>query len=568
MARTPQDSSAVAYDRTDGGKPRRIRRWVCVLTAAALLAGCGGDDKTSGEGTQQTGADSGDETSRALLTSALSLLREKLEESSAFDVAVAQLDEYIRQDMKGKAFELDSMTAQFVPPAMRDWATHVGFDKADAWHIRQSYFFHDLAEHVVRHADPNSPVDQAADVLHWVATHIQLASRMDAPGRLHKPSVSPFVTVMQGVGNVDERAAVFMALLRQLDIRGFLILRPDPLQRGVVTWICGVLSGGEIYLFDHRYGMPIPGPGVQRVATLRQAIQDPSILKQMDLPDAPYDAHAEDLRQGVGVQVGVLAVVSYWLPRMARLQGYLAGDERVVVHENLTQFVQQVGPAVPGNNPNPVRGMRPPEFSGPIVLGRVMARCRAMHDRLWAARERHLTGRWAEAAELYTFCRLRQLRPDMVELTTVAGDAEGVDEGGTRHMAQVQLPKLPNDPGAFLLGRECATYWLGLCKLDQNDPDTALEYFDQDYLGRYGEGMWARGARRASADLLAGRLNPGDPPDKVQRVLQMYEAPDTDEPYQMWGNALLARRLRVRLGLIPAAGTQPAPTGSAPTTAP
>ncbi len=85
-----------------------------------------------------------------------------------------------------------------------------------------------------------------------------------------------------------ERSWMFMALCRQLGIDAGLITytRGNTLDamlpqqgrtasrraaRPRVVWICGVLIGDQIYLFDARLGLEVPGPGGQGVATLEQA---------------------------------------------------------------------------------------------------------------------------------------------------------------------------------------------------------------------------------------------------------------------------------------------------------
>jgi hypothetical protein len=62
-------------------------------------------------------------------------------------------------------------------------------------------------------------------------------------------------------------------------------------------WIPALLLGNELYLFEHRLGTPVPGPGGQGVATLAQARADPAVLRQLDLPGYRYPVTAEQLQQ-------------------------------------------------------------------------------------------------------------------------------------------------------------------------------------------------------------------------------------------------------------------------------
>ncbi|KAJ3048930.1 hypothetical protein HK102_012602, partial [Quaeritorhiza haematococci] len=156
-----------------------------------------------------------------------------------------------------------------------------------------------------------------------------------------------------------ERSWMFMALCRQLGVDVGLLnyskgntVEPsipksgDPMSpfgqpqadRPPIVWICAALIDGEAYLFDARVGLPVPGPGGEGVATLRQALADPSILEAMNLPGlSPYETSRATLLASP-TKIGVLIDSSkgYYTPKMKLLQGELAGTNRTILYHEPT----------------------------------------------------------------------------------------------------------------------------------------------------------------------------------------------------------------------------------------
>ena len=58
-------------------------------------------------------------------------------------------------------------------------------------------------------------------------------------------------------------------------------------------WLAGLFSNGQLYLFDMRLGLPIPGPDGKGVATLEQIQKDDSLLRKLDLEKSKYPVTAE-----------------------------------------------------------------------------------------------------------------------------------------------------------------------------------------------------------------------------------------------------------------------------------
>ncbi len=103
----------------------------------------------------------------------------------------------------------------------------------------------------------------------------------------------PWQTLIFGRGDAWQRARVFTQLLQQVDLSGCVLAFPGPEGGPDQLWAIGVPIAGEIYLFEPKWGMPLPGPGESGIATLRQAREDRSVLRRANLPgqfDYPVDA--------------------------------------------------------------------------------------------------------------------------------------------------------------------------------------------------------------------------------------------------------------------------------------
>src|SRR5262249_33442527 len=84
-------------------------------------------------------------------------------------------------------------------------------------------------------------------------------------------------------------------------------------------WVAGVLVDNEIYLFDTRLGLAIPGPSHVGVATLRQVAAKPELLKQLTVdPNLRYDVSREQVK---GAEILVCCSLAAMSPRMKHLHG-------------------------------------------------------------------------------------------------------------------------------------------------------------------------------------------------------------------------------------------------------
>jgi hypothetical protein len=140
----------------------------------------------------------------------------------------------------------------------------------------------------------------------------------------------PGETVFYGQGTPLQRAWVFMLLARQAGLNVVLLATPAPNRPDELRpWVTALYSDGELYLFDYTYGLPIPGPAGEGVATLSQAAADDAILRQMDVPgDRVYPKNAKNIETVVAL---LEASPGYLTRRMKLVEGQLTGRHRIVL---------------------------------------------------------------------------------------------------------------------------------------------------------------------------------------------------------------------------------------------
>jgi hypothetical protein len=162
-------------------------------------------------------------------------------------------------------------------------------------------------------------LERAKRAFAWTMREVRL--------RMHGGGAAPPAFVLRrGWGTGLERALVFLALLEQIgdldaprpELLGCLLHVSDTSgqQR---FWACGVVvgDGKDLYLFDPRLGLPLPGPKGEGVATLAEVRKQPDVLAQLDADKLRYDVTAEQARDA---QVRLVCPLSSLSSRMRHLQ--------------------------------------------------------------------------------------------------------------------------------------------------------------------------------------------------------------------------------------------------------
>lgn len=311
----------------------------------------------------------------------------------------------------------------------------------------------------------------------------------------------------------------------------------EPTAGNLVPWIPAVIADGEAWLFDPAYGMPIPGPGGKGIATVRQALTDPTVLEGMDVDGRRYPVRADDVSR-----LGVLVAASpaNLARRMLLVEKSLVGANAMSLSVAPAALAAAAAEAFPAD-------------AGEIVTG------------LWTFPwecERMQIERQAELqAEL-----VRELAPLSVQLPEPAGSGpprlfrplftarvrefrgELDGRGGAKFAylaarpsdAKIRgflssMPPQQADVLRRLVGqmKEDATYYLGVVTLGEGEFAAAIDFLDRMTLEASPDGRWADAARINAAMAYAA----SDQPEKARTLLEADESP------QRFGSRLIARQL-------------------------
>jgi len=213
-----------------------------------------------------------------------------------------------------------------------------------------------------------SPLERAVKLFDWTVRSIQLepavthpdyqraagpvkdGSQEQAPAAMQGvtgPGYTqmPWEAMLYGTGDWLQRARVFILLGRQADLDivmlGFKDNLPDSRPK---EWIPAVYIDGQLYLFDTRLGLPIPGPGGKGIATLEDVTADPKLLSSLDVKipgggDSTYPVTAKELGQVIAMVDAEPAAISH---RMEIVQRRLTGDQKMQVTVSPTEIAAKV----------------------------------------------------------------------------------------------------------------------------------------------------------------------------------------------------------------------------------
>jgi len=356
--------------------------------------------------------------------------------------------------------------------------------------------------------------------------------------------------LLAGRASAPQRAWVFLELVRHAGLDGVMLATGDPASGTLRPWIPAVLCGEEAYLFDPGYGLAVPGPGGEGVATARQAAGDPTILAGMSLPDRPYPVQAADMAR---LTVLVPATPGSLSRRMHLLDRQLAGARRVDLSIDAGAVATRALAALPAPTPSATE-TTPPAPAG--AAGRAL-----LWEFPWETLDRRRTLRpvvdQALGKELGVMGlaieqsdgdrQTRSFRPlYAARLREFRGVLDGPDGAKMAYLAArpgnaviaEMLRGLP-PPQAEQAKRMYdelkgdATYWLGVMTLAEGDYDTAIDYLDRMTLRANPDGVWSDAAR---VNLARARLALGDR-EEAARLLREDASP------QRFGSRLLADRL-------------------------
>lgn len=496
--------------------PGLVAGLACVLTA-----GCGGEAEPrparfgSGEAAAPRPAQAMPQGVRQqLLDGAMTVLGrlDGYDEASAFAQVFDRLNQWshglvVAGDDARNAWKLDPLYAT-LPPTLAAMATPESLGSGvfdandDVAALRDQRWLADIA--ATARGDAVDDLAVARNLFDWTVRSLALVSDPPPVPTDATPGARWFSlgeVLLSGRASGAQRAWVFLELLRHAGLDGVMLATGDAAAGSLRPWLPGVLTGGECYLFEPTYGLPVPGPGGSGVATARQAAADPAILRGMSLPDRPYPVQAADM---ASLSVLVPAAPLNLARRMHLLDGQLAGSARI----DLAIAAGDLGTAALAALP------------GTADAGRV---------RLWEFPWETLRRR-RESAATVSAAAARELAPLLVTLEETAsggrdarrivrplyaarlrefrGDLDGSDGAkmaylrarpSTAAIAEAirQAPPEQADGLRRLYDamKEDATYWLGVLTLAEGEYATAADYLGRMILEAAPDSRWADAAR-------------------------------------------------------------------------
>jgi hypothetical protein len=237
------------------------------------------------------------------------------------------------------------------------------FRMLDTHYLEGCVFLRTLARSL---PDALTPLEQATYCFRWVGREVVLQEP-------RQELLPPDFVLKRGEGSASERAVVFLWILRQINLDGCILALPDKdgkPQPRLVGVLVPEKDTNELYLFDFRLGLPLPGPKGEGIATFTQLKADPHLLDQFKPSgDAPeYDLTADDVPK---LKMLVAAPLSALSARMRFLEtDVLADFNRIAVAVRLPELIEKfeklkAGPVGVWNQPTAaLRTLLPPEEGG------------------------------------------------------------------------------------------------------------------------------------------------------------------------------------------------------------
>jgi hypothetical protein len=217
------------------------------------------------------------------------------------------------------------------------------FDAGDGHLVQEAVWLRDISRWA--QGDDFNDLQRATELFDWTIRNVQLVADDDA--RPHRP----WRTLAEGRGTANERAWVFALLCRQqsldvvmlkissIDSKGQSADNPPSALRPPPVDLPALLLDGQLYLFDTRLGLPIPGPGGAGVATLAQVQQDDAVLRQLDLENAPYRLNSDSFKN---VTAAVVASPFELSRRARQLESKLTGDRHLMLSVAPSQIAERL----------------------------------------------------------------------------------------------------------------------------------------------------------------------------------------------------------------------------------
>jgi len=453
------------------------------------------------------------------------------------------------------------------------------FTRIEAASLQEAVLARDLS-HWAR-GDEADDVSRAKRLFDWTVRNIQLeAEQGEFQGKTAIHVLQrPWETMFFGRGTSMERAWVFVVLARQQGLEAAILAIEDASASGggrLRPWAVGVLSEGNVYVFDPFLGSPIPAPKGLRLdesgqldvqpATLAQLAADDSLLRKLDLgQERPYPVKAADLKK----IVVLVDIAPWWLSQRMRLvESRLAGEDRMVLFTSPTASAERwkACRGVSGVRPWPVAfealfqrmllgpdtakwqiGMMAPFAVRPFTRGpsgpqvaedrpapmfwetnpEVAAQQTRARQSSSQDRQEHVASAPLRAG------RLLHLRGQFLGQPSATGYYQMV-RLSDRQLAELSEAEGTQQVAVLRLAKQYATYWLGLVAFEQRNYPSARDYLLARTLEVAPRSPWTAGAKYN-----LGRVYEAE--KQYAKAIQQYRG--NTEAIDSYGSRLRARWL-------------------------
>lgn len=455
-------------------------------------------------------------------------------DEQALNQIIDRLNQWARQSEPTPGWQLEPLLKSLNPELLKDQQlaarlsaaslAEFKFEPHEGRLLQEAVWLRDISRWAP--GDRFDDIGRAEGLFDWTIRNIQLEADEDAAAR------RPWQVLLHGRGSADQRAWVFALLCRQQGLDAVVLTRNASAESSPSFSLPAVLIGGQLYVFDPRLGLPIRGPDGQGIATLQQLQTNDSLLRQLDLDDAPYPLSAEMLQQPTA---NIIADAFDLSQAAYQLEQKLSRVNRVILFTNPSKLANQltaiggIGDVrlwdVPFKTLRDQLNLRPSARNSEAIAFQPFA----WRPKLWLARVHHFHGRRKAASD---------------------GRGKAAEEALDDHRKATALYKSPEvRPAPRVVARAAAdkrridetsqinaAYWLGLLLFDDEKFEVAADWLDREEL-KSEESPWKTGA---SYNL--GRT--WEAMNMFKEAINRYEE---DTSPQRHGNRLRAKQLRERL---------------------
>ena len=499
-----------------------------------------------------------------LLEGAITILDtlENYDEALAVEQVFDRLNQWIHADPVGDA----AASAEWKEDSLRDSLSEDYQDMCtdeklgssvfdpiyDIVAIRDQRWLADIAK--TARGEALDDIDIATSLFRWTIRSLAIQSDPPLLATAGSSGVRWFERgeiLLSGRGSAAQRSWIFLELLRQAGLQGVMLATVDR-DGSYRPWLPALISGGEAYLFEPTYGIPVPSVGAPGVATVREAAANPAVLTQFDDDSRRYPVASDDMSSLV---VLVVADPQSLSRRMDLLEQSLFGGSAVRLATDASALGSFAVAALPqGERETPVA-----LWSFPFeVRRRRQAKEMAVNHAL--AEELQVMGVVVEEKRKGSGLSSgrRTIRPLYAgRLREFRGELEGPNGAKKAYL----LARPSNAAVADLVARvpegqreavrkvyvqmkEDATYWLGIVTLSEGDYEIAVDYLGRMTLLASPDGRWASAAR---VNLAEAKIQTGDTQGAIELLRE-------DRSPQRFGSRFRAQQ--VAPGSTPEAPTR------------